>query len=77
MIYGENRVETIVSFARVDPATQHRTPEVVSYTTFALAHWTETLWAATAPVLDGSTLGVRSDLARACQWTAWPQTEPE
>jgi len=77
VIYGENRVETIVSFARVDPETDHRTPEVVSYTTFALAHWTESLWAATAPALDGSMLGVRSALAQAGKWSASPRAASE
>ena len=72
VIYGENEVQAIVSHARVDETTGDRTPEIVSYTKFALAHWTETLYAATAAALDGSTLGIRSALAHAGKWSAWP-----
>jgi hypothetical protein len=67
------RSRRFVSYARVDETTGDRTPEIVSYTKFALAHWIETLYAATAAALDGSTLGIRSALAHAGKWSAWPR----
>jgi len=70
VVYGENRVESIVVASQVDPVTGDRTPETISFTTFALAHWTETLLAARGPALDGSPLGVQADLARVGRWSA-------
>lgn len=43
VLYGRNDAETIEEFSSRDPETGARTPEVVRMTSFAVAHFTDTL----------------------------------
>lgn len=56
VMYGENDVATIESFASIDPETEERSPDVVRLVSFALAHFTSTLHALRGPATENKPL---------------------
>lgn len=58
VVFGVNDVETIESYAFVDPETGVREPELRRVVSFALAYDTETLARVTTPTTGGISLGI-------------------
>jgi hypothetical protein len=53
VIYGSNDVQKIEEFARVDPETGERTPELTRIFSFGLAHYTTSLQELVGDATDG------------------------
>jgi Trypsin-like peptidase domain len=56
VVFGENDVATIDQYARVNPATGEREPEIQRVVSFALAHYTDTLRNLRGEATTGRTL---------------------